>query len=104
MPEFNPLNQEVQVTIKDRPEEAPNYKDWDPVPSSLMIAEALVVCRGMESGAPTLDLQCVDREGNTYTLMVTNGIIQSLAAVMQGAYIRTTLEDDIQRRNPGHGN
>ena len=49
----------------------------------LKIRKAIVVEKGTQSGKCTLDLQCSDKEGKQYLILTTQGIIESIMALMK---------------------
>ena len=60
-------------------DDAPKYgKDT----TMLRLESALVVKRGTVSGAPTVDLQLVDADGNKFLVMATGAILSSLSTVI----------------------
>lgn len=79
---FNPVCTDLQVFVFDNPESASaqgfdrlnKYRDTKP----LRIEQAVVVHKGMESGAPTVDLVLTDAQGNKYVTVVTGNILKSL--------------------------
>lgn len=51
---------------------------------AVKIDEALIVKKGMTSGAPTVDLCMTDKDGNKYVALVTGKILNSIAQVVRG--------------------
>jgi len=72
-----------QVTLKlvDTPADAPTYGSETRL---LRLHTCIVVGKGTEAGNPTIDLQLIDEDGREYIAMVTGGILEGIAAAVQG--------------------
>lgn len=69
------------VVLHDSPAEAPKYGDDTTL---LRIDTALVVGNGMESGAPSVDLQMTDAAGRKYLVMTTGTLLEMLGGAIAG--------------------
>jgi hypothetical protein len=50
----------------------------------LRIERALVVGKGMQSGAPSVDIQMVDSEGRKFLVMTTGSLLEMLGGAIAG--------------------
>ncbi len=69
------------VEIVDSPSEAPKYADDVTL---LRVDRALVVGKGMQSGAPSVDIQMVDSEGRKFLVMTTGSLLEMLGGAIAG--------------------
>ncbi len=69
------------VVLHDSPAEAPKYGEDVTL---LRIDAALVVGNGMESGAPSVDLQMVDGAGRKFLVMTTGSLLEMLGGAIAG--------------------
>jgi hypothetical protein len=73
----------LEVEVVDSYKDAPDYKKqggW----IGITLKKAIVVGKGMQSGAPTVDLQLTDVQGRHYVALVTGNIVEMLAGVVRG--------------------
>ena len=77
----------VTVQIVNNSKEAPNYKEIGGF-TVLKITDCIIVGKGMESGAPSVDLQLEDEKGNKFVVMATGGIMEMLGGAVAGKRIR----------------
>lgn len=69
--------QVLAMEIKDRIEDAPNYKQeggWN----GATLRKAIIVRDGTEEGNDTIDLQFVDDKGNRYVAMITARLLRGV--------------------------
>ena len=69
------------VNILDSVAEAPKYGEDTTL---LRIDTALVVGKGMESGAPSVDLQMIDGAGRKFVVMTTGSLLEMLGGAIAG--------------------
>lgn len=70
------------VVLHDSPAEAPKY---GADVTLLRIEAALIVGKGMESGAPSVDLQMVDdATGRKFLVMTTGSLLEMLGGAIAG--------------------
>ncbi len=69
------------VQVLDSVAEAPKYGEDT---SLLRIDTALVVGKGMESGAPSVDLQMTDADGRKFLVMTTGTLLEMLGGAIAG--------------------
>lgn len=69
------------VVLHDSPAEAPKYGEDV---TMLRIDAALVVGKGMESGAPSVDLQMTDASGRKFLVMTTGSLLEMLGGAIAG--------------------
>lgn len=69
------------VVLHDSPAEAPKYGEDVTL---LRIDAALVVGKGMESGAPSVDLQMTDAAGRKFLVMTTGSLLEMLGGAIAG--------------------
>lgn len=79
---MNGINQRLSVVVCDDALDAAskgyNYSAWDPQPTPLNIDKVVVVQKGTNAGASTVDLVLVDADGNSYVTMVTGNLLKML--------------------------
>lgn len=77
-------NMNIQITkgVEDAPKYGNDFK-------AVKIDTVVVVPRGTVNGNPTVDIQLSDADGNKYVVMVTGGIIETLASVVATKRIQT---------------
>ena len=75
------ITQDFSVRILDSVAEAPKYGEDTTL---LRIDTALVVGNGMESGAPSVDLQMTDAAGRKYLVMTTGSLLEMLGGAIAG--------------------
>lgn len=63
-------------------EESPKYDDTTKM---IRIEKAIIVKNGMENGLPSVDLQCVDADGNRYLVFTTGKIINAINIMAESA-------------------
>ena len=73
------------VVLHDSPAEAPKYGEDV---TMLRIDAALVVGNGMESGAPSVDLQMTDASGRKFLVMTTGSLLEMLGGAIAGERLR----------------
>jgi len=73
------------VVLHDSPAEAPKY---GADVTLLRIEAALVVGKGMASGAPSVDLQMVDATGRKFLVMTTGSLLEMLGGAIAGKRLR----------------
>lgn len=73
------------VEIVDSPSEAPKYGTDVTL---LRIERALVVGKGMVSGAPSVDLQMTDASGRKFLVMTTGSLLEMLGGAIAGKRLR----------------
>lgn len=73
------------VEIVDSPSEAPKYADDVTL---LRIEAALIVGKGMVSGAPSVDLQMTDATGRKFLVMTTGSLLEMLGGAIAGKRLR----------------
>ena len=73
-------NLKVKVVHLD---DAPDYDEaeWQ----AIDMTDTLVIKEGTIQGNPTVDFRFKDKAGKKYIAMMTGGIIQNLAAIIEGA-------------------
>ena len=69
------------VVLHDSPAEAPKYGTDVTL---LRIERALVVGKGMVSGAPSVDLQMTDASGRKFLVMTTGSLLEMLGGAIAG--------------------
>lgn len=79
----------MDVKVCDSVDEAPTYTEETPL---LRIDQAVIVCQGTVTGAPTVDLIMSDHKGNKFVVMATGTILDMLAASVRGAHAKSTQE------------
>lgn len=78
------ITDSLEIQIVDSPEKAPHYSKEKYAPTILVAKKAIIVGKGMVSGAPSVDLQLEDQAGNKYLVMATGGILEMLAGAVRG--------------------
>lgn len=86
----------VTVQIVDTSKGAPDYKKAGDT-TILKMTNCVIVGKGMESGAPSVDLQLEDEKGNKFVVMTTGLIIEMLGGAVVGKRMR-------DERNKGNKN
>ncbi len=81
----NIISRWVTILIKSIAE-APNYPAKVKM---LKMTKAIIVEKGMVGGAPSVDLQCEDGDGNEYLIMTTGNIMDGIAGAIKGVIART---------------
>ncbi len=71
------VTNKVTIEIKSI-EEAPVYTSDT---KAIKITKVIIVKQGMKSGAPSVDLQCEDADGNKYLIFATGGIMSSIGSI-----------------------
>jgi len=71
----------IAVEIKSVAE-APKYGEDTEL---LKITKVIIVKKGMDSGKPSVDIQCRDTQGNKYLIFTTGAILESVASAISGA-------------------
>lgn len=75
------ITNQLVIKFVDKPENAPNYgSKWTAVKAH----KAIVVSRGMQGGAPSIDIQLTDNSGKEYVLMGTGAIFELLGKAITG--------------------
>lgn len=78
------INRSIKMAVFNDPDEAIeagyNYSEWGDKPIPLGIDKAVVVRKGMVSGAATVDLLLVDEHGNKYVTLITANLLAMVAA------------------------
>ena len=69
------VTQRLGISIADSIGDSPVYKNWN----NIRMVKAIIVRNGTKEGRSTVDLQCVDSNGNKHLIMVTGAIINSLS-------------------------
>ncbi len=64
-------------------EEAPNYNKMEKPPTPIQMTKAIIVKAGMQSGKPSVDIQCHDINGNKFLIFATGQIISMLGQLVQ---------------------
>ncbi len=82
-PEPNTLD----LKMHDSPQDAPNYEEPEYRAANLQVCH--VVGQGTKQGNPTVDFIFVDENGQKYIAMLTGGLVENLAAAVEGMKIRT---------------
>ncbi len=75
------ITKDFAVQILDSVAEAPKYGTDVTL---LRIERALVVGKGMVSGAPSVDLQMVDGDGRKFVVMTTGSLLEMLGGAIAG--------------------
>jgi hypothetical protein len=75
------ITKDFAVQILDSVAEAPKYGTDVTL---LRIERALVVGKGMKSGAPSVDIQMVDGEGRKFLVMTTGSLLEVLGGAIAG--------------------
>jgi hypothetical protein len=75
------ITKDFSVEILDSIAEAPKY---GADVTLLRIERALVVGKGMQSGAPSVDIQMVDSEGRKFLVMTTGSLLEMLGGAIAG--------------------
>jgi len=75
------VTKDFAVQILDSVAEAPKYGTDV---TMLRIERALVVGKGMESGAPSVDLQMIDGAGRKFLVMTTGSLLEMLGGAIAG--------------------
>jgi len=73
------------VVLHDSPAEAPKYGEDV---TMLRIEAALIVGKGMVSGAPSVDLQMTDATGRKFLVMTTGSLLEMLGGAIAGKRLR----------------
>ena len=73
------------VVLHDSPAEAPKY---GADVTLLRIEAALIVGKGTESGAPSVDLQMTDATGRKFLVMTTGSLLEMLGDAIAGKRLR----------------
>lgn len=58
-----------------------NYNEWEKRPNTVVVTDAVIVRNGTVQGLPTIDLICVDQQGNKHVLMITGRLLKSVVEV-----------------------
>ena len=58
-----------------------NYNEWDKRPELITATEAVIVLNGTVQGLPTVDLICVDEQGNKHVMMITGRLLKAVVDV-----------------------
>lgn len=82
---FNPISMDFSIQLVKSPAEATmlgitRHEDYQHT-KALRITNVVIVENGTQGGKPTLDIQLVDAEGNTYVAMTTAALIGGVARV-----------------------
>lgn len=77
--------------MHDRPSDAPNYEE--PEWLAAEVTKAVVVGRGTQDGAPTVDIQFTTKDGQKHIAMLTGALLQSISAACIGVEMRTRSQD-----------
>ncbi len=72
------ITNSLSISIKSV-KDAPNYNDNPKEFVPIKIENAIIIKKGMETGDPTVDLQCVDENGNKYLIFITYNILNGLS-------------------------
>lgn len=78
---------DLKVLLADNPQDAPNYEKPEYLLANLTTAQ--VVGNGTARGNPTVDFIFEDEQGQKYVAMLTGGLIENLAAAIEGVKQRT---------------
>ena len=79
------ITNDFAVQILDSVAEAPKYGTDVTL---LRIERALVVGKGMVSGAPSVDLQMTDASGRKFLVMTTGSLLEMLGRAIAGKRLR----------------
>lgn len=82
--------QMLKIKIVGSPAEAPHYRRDVCDMRATKLTETVIVCKGTESGRPTVDLVFEDEQGGQYVALVTGALIEQLAGAVRGAAQRRT--------------
>ncbi len=77
----------LDIKLSDSVAEAPNYEAPEYLGADLETCQ--IVGRGTKEGNPTVDFIFVDENGQKYIAMLTGGLVENLAAAVQGMKLRT---------------
>lgn len=58
-----------------------NYNEWDKRPNTVVVTDAVIVRKGTVQELPTIDLICMDQQGNKHVLMITGRLLKSVVDV-----------------------
>lgn len=58
-----------------------NYNEWEKRPNTLVVTDAVIVRDGTVQGLPTIDLICVDPQGNKHVAMLTGRLLKAVVDV-----------------------
>ena len=66
----------LEINVVSSIEDAPKYESDTTL---IRLEKALVVRKGTKESRSTVDLQCVDKDGNKFVIMATGRIMRGLA-------------------------
>lgn len=85
MGDITGINTHLTLTICDDAQDAIDkgfdYNKWEKAPTPLNIETAVVVRKGMQSGAATYDLLLVDSNGNKFVTLISAGLMKTMVRV-----------------------
>jgi hypothetical protein len=58
-----------------------NYNEWDKRPNTVIVTDAVIVRKGTVQQLPTIDLICMDQQGNKHVLMITGRLLKGVVEV-----------------------
>lgn len=58
-----------------------NYNEWDKRPNTVIVTDAVIVRKGTVQELPTIDLICMDPQGNKHVLMITGRLLRGVVNV-----------------------
>lgn len=58
-----------------------DYNEWNTRPNTLVATDAVIVLNGTVQGLPTIDLVCVDKQGNKHVMMITGRLLHAVVEV-----------------------
>lgn len=55
-----------------------NYNEWDKRPELVIATDAVIVRNGTVQGFPTIDIICVDAQGNKHVMLITGRLLKAV--------------------------
>ena len=78
---MNKVTTHVNIQIVDSPEEAPTYNTDV---TMVKMETCIIVGNGTVDGAPTVDIQLVDKDNKKYLIMLTGNLLEMIAGAARG--------------------
>jgi len=58
-----------------------NYNEWEKRPNTAVVTDAVIVRKGTVQQLPTIDLICMDQQGNKHVVLITGRLLKLVVDV-----------------------
>lgn len=81
---MNHINMNVFKDADEATDYGFNYNEWDKRPELVTATDAVIVRNGTVQGLPTIDIICVDEQGNKHVMLITGRLLKAVVDVAFG--------------------